>query len=926
MLVGRAGLSPIMVGRGSELDRLVNLVGGTSRPVVALIGGEAGIGKTRLVQELIATVPIGTCVFVGQADPGTVGRPMELLLDALRYADVTQHADLADVLNDASRPVDQRVGAGVDLVRRLIGDGVGLVVLEDLHWADSESLDAFELLIEPDGGPLVVVGTYRPDALSRKHPAAELLPRLERRHSVTHVRLGRLSPADVGTFLAAVLNEDPSFRAVDAFHTRTGGNPFFLEELVAGVGDLASNLDLAPLPWTVAELVRNQVDALDGPVRNVVAAASVLGRRVAFDVLAAVTATDEPTLIGHLRAAVDHGLLVETDPDVFSFHHDLAREAVESGLLGRERRRLHEAALDALRDSASRDHVALVHHARGAGRYSEMVDEARLGAHESLELGSTYQALQLAETGLSEADDDLDLRCVAARAAWLAGLLDDAILHADRWLADAQRDDDVGEVAGALSLRMRLAYDLGDLPGMVPLTDALIDTVDRLDSDDARARAIAHVAQSYMLRDLVEPACLWADRALALATVNGFEAIRIAALVEKGSALVMEPASIAEGTALLHAAADDAENVGEHVLAARALINLVWLARQSSNVGEGRDLLERMRLHAEKAGFDSLANHARVEALALLAVVDGDLAAANAVLDRGDRCDPGRALSRNRRWLAVLRAGLALEAGDIEAAAAFTEEAKPATPRTMSGVCGLDAHVAARRGELAATRTALGELAKVIEIDDHASPSQVHDVVAAAVRIGVTAAELRPIVDATGFFPGHRLDTDHPWRQMLGAQLAEADGQLAEATQLYVSAAASTDVASGVAARHRGTAHVGAARCLIADGSHAAAKEHVVAAASLLARWHGWRVDELRAVERRLGVGEPMTGPDALTPREREVAALLGEGLSNAALAGRLYISPRTAAVHVSNILAKLMMTSRTEVATWAVREGLTAP
>jgi DNA-binding NarL/FixJ family response regulator len=84
-------------------------------------------------------------------------------------------------------------------------------------------------------------------------------------------------------------------------------------------------------------------------------------------------------------------------------------------------------------------------------------------------------------------------------------------------------------------------------------------------------------------------------------------------------------------------------------------------------------------------------------------------------------------------------------------------------------------------------------------------------------------------------------------------------------------------------------------------------------------------VAELVSVQRRLGIGAEPSGPAELTPREREVAALLAEGLSNAGLAERLYISPRTAAVHVSNILSKLGMASRTEVAAWAAREGLTA-
>lgn len=924
MLVGRAGLSPVMVGRSSELGRLSGLVGASPTPVVALVAGEPGIGKTRLVQELVTTVPDGTVVLAGQADPGTVGRPMELFLDSLRHVDVAAHADLAEVVRDPGRPADDRVRAAVDLVRVVVAEHLGLVVFEDLHWADSESLAVFERLAEPEGGRLVVVGTYRPEGLSRRHPTSELLPRLERRHAVTHLHLGRLTAAEVSLFLAAVFDEDPSFRAVDAIHQRTGGNPLFLEELVGRAGDLsADSLASAPLPWTVAEIVRAQLDGLDPEVRTTVAAASVLGRRVAFDVLAAATATDEATLIERLRAAVDSGLLVEVDQDVFGFHHDLAREAIEEGLLGRERRRLHESALDALCQSGSRDHVAIAHHARGAGRYDQMVDAARLGAHESLRLGSTYQALQLAETGLTEAEDDLDLRGVAAEAAWLAGLLDDAVEHGDRWLGAARAAGDVSEEAAALGLRMRVAYEVGDLQGMSAFTDALIATIDRLERDEERARAMAYVAQSYMLRDQVGPTCEWADKAHALATAHGFASVALAAMVEKGSVLVMEPATAAEGRELLQAAAADAERAGDHVLAARALVNLVWLARQASEVQEARDLVRRMRHHAEAAGFDSLASHTRVEAMAVLAAVDGDLDTAISVLDEGARDDPGHALTRNRRWLGVLRAGLALEAGDLDAAERHATDAKPPTGRSLVGVLGLDAHVAARRGDLAAARQALHDLAGALEEEGYAAPSQVHDIAAAGLRAGLTVDELRPLVAMAGIFPGNRLAPDHPWRQLLDAQLAEASGDARGAAELYAAAAASTEQATGVLARHRATAHVGAARCLIALGALDEARAHALATGPLLARWRGWRVDELEAVKRRLGVGSEPAGPDSLTPREREVAGLLAQGLTNAGLADRLFISPRTAAVHVSNILAKLGMASRAEVAAWAEREGL---
>jgi DNA-binding CsgD family transcriptional regulator len=916
--VGRAGLAPIMVGRSAELDRLVDLLDAGRLPAVALVAGEAGIGKTRLIQELVTRLPTGVVVVGGQADPATSSRPLALFTDALQgLADDDLDPELVAVVRDLDRPADERVRAAVTLVRNLAADRAGLVVFEDLHWADAESLNIFEQLAEPDGSRLLLVGTYRPDGLSRRHPAADLLPRLERRHTVIHLQLGRLSQDDVGLLLSSVYGELPSFRLVSTLHSRTGGNPFFLEELIASSPSMpCDELDAMPLPWTVSELVRNQVDELDPEVRRIVASAAELGRRVPFDVLAAVTESSEDHLITLLRAAVDSGLLLEIEPDVFGFHHEIAREAIAGGLLGRERRRLHEAALVALRQEGSRDHAALARHAQGAGRYDDMIDEARRGSRESLAHGSTYQALLLAELGLNEADRDLDLLEIAARAASLAGLIIDAGQHADRWLQLARESDDVSAEAAALAVRGRVAFEVGDIGAMESYCDALVGVVDRLPTDEERAEAMAAVAQSYMLREQLAPTIEWADKAGELAEAHGLTRVRIATMVEKGTMLLQDPSSTKEGEKLLGAAITAAEQAGEHVLVARAANNLFWHALGWYEADAVRELLESTRRHAKAAGWLTGSGH--TQALAQMAAVEGDLERAIAYVDEAP---PMHADTwKQGRWLWGVRAGYALEAGEYEAAARYAAESKPATARTTAGVVGLDGHVACRLGHADQARALLPPLLEAVARDGCAVPSQVHDMLPAALAVGLTPAELRPLVEQVGMYAGHRLAADHPWRRLIDGQMAEAEGDPATAAPLYAAAADGLACEPQVMRGHLGTAHVGAARCLIALGRLDEARVQAVAAREDLARWRGWRVDELQAVERRLGLGASTEGPAALTPREREVAALLAEGLTNSQLADRLYISPRTAAVHVSNILAKLGMSSRAEVAAWSAR------
>lgn len=894
-----------MVGRDTELRRLARLLD-VGQPQVAMVAGEPGIGKTRLIRELAAITPPGTRVLIGQADPGTLSRPFELLLDAIDQAADPIDPTLLAAVTDTGRAMVDRLRAGIDLVRTLVSSGPSMIVFEDLHWADSESAALFERIADLPAPARLLIGTYRPDEVTRRHPIADLLTRLDRRHAVNHLRLARFTLTDTSAFLAAVSGRPAPYRAAVTLHHRTGGSPFFLEELLRA----ANNRDMEqlceqPLPWSLAEALRRQLDEIDPERQRVVEAAAVLGRKIPFDLLAAVTRTPEDVLIATLRDLVRRGLMVELGEDEFSFRHALTREALVDHLLGRERRRLHELALETLLATGSNDWALVAHHARGAGRYDDVIPAARQGAASYLAIGSPYQALQLAEDGLAEAPNDVDLLSCAAQAAWLIGLLDDANRHARRWLAATTTPQDH---AAALRLLIRVAWESSRFDDMTALTDELESVIAVLPRSPDLARAMATAAQSYMLRELPDAAVAWVDRTIALTDEFDLPQVRVAAEVEKGSSLTLTAETAQEGGQLLLKAAAEAEKIGEWLLAARAINNLIETDLVFSP-DELACLIERMRADAERAGFDSLAVTAYHNAQARLAIQKGNLAAAIGAVEEGRRRDQG--LLRTTHGVdhhSALLAGLTLEADEVDRAAAIVAGITSARERLTYVIPGLEFHVACRLGDTERAEAALDDIFGVIAESGPPAGDYTHDLVSAALFAGLDLTRIRELAGLMRRLPVEA------WGWLVDGQLAEVAGEPLVALTAYLRAAAEPPLPPAP----KGTAETGAARCLLALGRPDEARAHAQRAAELLRRWAGWRVAQLESVNARLGIPQEAVGTTVrLTPREREVALLLASGLTNAELARRLYISPRTAAVHVSSILAKLGLSSRTQVAAY---------
>ncbi len=949
--VVRGGLSAVMVGRAAELRRLQAMAVGLVEPRVALISGEAGVGKSRLAREFVATLDDAP-VLVGHAEPGELGRPFHVVQSALQSV-VAGWTSIPPVLESraaalrvflapvapglvdvsAETPTrvvgEENVAAAVELVRCVLDGRPGVLVAEDLHWADAESLLLISRLATTPDLPLLVVGTFRP-AVAEGRRLADMLDRVARQRMVEQIELRPLTEGQVAEWLGAVYNEPVPYRLANDLTRRTSGNPFFLEELVASApGATLDELCGLPLPVSVSEAVLRHFEDLAAGQRRIADAAAVLGRRIPFDLLAAVTGAGEDELIDAMRVLVDRGLVVEVEPDVFSFRHALTREAVRQRLLGRQRRRLHEKAYAALLEGSSDDWGALALHAAGAHLWDELIEAARRGADVHLRTGSTYEALRLAELGLTESEADPELLSLATRAAWACGLTDTALEHATQLVALAEAAGDDGQLSRALRAVSRLRWEKGDIEGRDVVIDRLLKLAKVLPDDADLAAVYGHLAEVRMLGGEPAEAVEWADRAIALINAGADDPASSAlpaALVNKGSALIDMVGHFDEGAQLLVEAIDVAVERGDVLSALRGSNNLVQGVLVRWPAEKVWPFVERAQELTRRFGWHDW-NVAEL-GTAYQSEVIGDLPKAIAMLDEA-LSDPLGDRSTKRAWVLGERAWLALEAGEPEAEALFNEvraaKASSMKHQHRQWISTLEIDLAASLGDTERAAAVLDRVAA----DAGGGVEQCvllagswGGALVGALRAGVApdrVAEVFEIVKASDQRSAR--DEDEAWIAHVGAALSAARGDHARAVELYRATLSQPPRRPGVPVQ--ADVQIGLARSLLALGDVEAARNCVDEAARLLRRWKGWRVEELSALQNRLAGGAARVATGELTARERDVAVLVAQGMSNGEIGRKLFISTKTASVHVSNILAKLHMSSRSQIAAWVSSEGL---
>ncbi len=947
-------LASQVVGRDCEIAALHDSLGEATdgQGSVAFLVGEPGIGKSRLAQVVAADAAGRGVAFlrgraVRAATPFAYRPLAEALCGAVRSGVVSDDAPgltpfrpilgwlVPEWRGDEAR-VDDSVMALAEAVLRLLRVAAGhrgcLVVLEDLHWADPETLRIVEYLADNLACERVLcLVTLRDEGRSE---GLELGRTLHARRVSRLFELSRLGRLAVAEMVGSCLGVDTVPNEVLEFAARADGVPFLVEELLAAAvtsgalvaegGSWARSNGVEPIvPLTFSDSIRRRITALGEPTRSVLLAAALLGRGFDWSLLPAITGFSEEEVLTALRAAVDAQIVsVDRGEGTFRFRHALSRDAVTIELLPPERAALSRRALEAveathpdLEDDWCELAAELAEGAGNRSRAGTLLLEAGRRSLERGALPSAEAALDRARRLLT-ADDPtmLDVedclcqvfslagkrdRALGVGASLLARLGDDQraarrraevyIRLARAALAATRHDEAYALLEQARAETAKVADERLDArvnavraqtaitrePEHAPaLARAALEAAERLGLPDVACEALEVLGRSERLRD-VEAAEVLFSQALALAEAHGLTVWRTRALHELGTIDLLRGAPVtrleqARDLAFMQGALATAAVVGVQIAAALAVLDDP--ERGAVAARGSAELARRYGLDQTLASAVALEAHVHARA--------------------GRTAEMERCI-REAHALAPGAPDVEIKTSFAAAMLAFVDEDRAAARRHLS------ASVAR-----ASTSPGAGLLALLRQVDgaadDTAEPGlghgSVHFIARGFHRYALAVAAGRagdPARAAALVAEGDRVLGDHQWLRHLGRRLlseaALADGWghpvpwLREALAFF---------------DRRG-------------------EQRIASACRSLLRKAG------SAVPRRRGTAEDVPGPlraAGVTSREFEVLRLLALGLPNKEIAARLYLSPRTVERHVANTATKVGVARRSELVAFAAR------
>ncbi|UCM90655.1 helix-turn-helix transcriptional regulator [Streptomyces marincola] len=990
-------VSPVFVGRAPECAALDEGLAAADAggPQAVLVGGEAGVGKTRLVEEFLrraeaagAVTAVGACVEVG-AD-GLPFAPVSTILRALYRRlgeELTRAAagfggELARLLPELGEP-SAAVGAARDvevrgrlfeltgrLLEALARERALALVIEDLHWSDTSTRELLGYLFRSlQSGRVMLVATYRSDDIHRRHPLRPFLAELDRLRTVRRFELARFTRDEVRSQLAGIRGSRPPEDLLDDVYQRSDGNAFFVEEL-AGMSEECGSGGITD---SVRDLLLVRVEALPETAQRVVRLVARGGSQVEYGLLRAVAELCEDDLIAALRAAVGASVLLAQDDGTYRFRHALAREAVDDDLLPGERSRLSRRYAEALEadpalvppDGRAARLATFWYHAhdpvkalpavvgaasgaRGQHAYAEQLQllERALELWDAVPL-EVRQSLRVAEDAdsypLCDCPDEalglLDMLAAMTLAARYAGVPERGLSLAKRALRAL---DGLGHPLRAAWFwveKSRFVRNLGRGSGREEL-DTAQELLRGIDASPVHARVLTEAALWGAVFAPGPDSLAVAGRAVVLARTVGDRIAELNALLSRGG-LLIESGRGEEGLHDLRTVAEQAVASDLVGVFTRSHINLQSLLESMGRSEESLAVAEEGLALAYHYGLPDTQ-----------AWLQGNRSDALFSLGRWDEAEEAARSARRSGQMPVTRAlaaqrlaRLALARGDLAVAEAEITTLR-GLHRLHNGAAAQYAHpvaeyriaLAAHQGRILDARRLWAEA--VSTGLGNGTGSYTWPMVAAAAEAesaarGVPAAlpgQAESLAALRDYAAGLR--RDYPvWAAY--AALVEAELRRAEGAGGAAEWAAVAGMFDGLGRPFElARVHQRWAEALLAEGQRERAGELLVRAheaatalgAGLLVAGTGQLARRARLpLTREESVPGAGGGAESfgLTRRERDVLTLVAAGRSNRQIAEELFISPKTASVHVSHILAKLEVSGRGEAAALAHRLGI---
>jgi DNA-binding CsgD family transcriptional regulator/tetratricopeptide (TPR) repeat protein len=934
--------SPVLVGRADELRLLAATAGGQG---VALVEGEAGIGKSRLVRELLDQPEVrGKHLMVGYCQPLREPFPYGAVIEALRS--YPRHSDtplgpltsvlrpllpeLADRFPDehwpGADPATERHQVFRAIRELLAAAGPALLVVEDLHWADDGSRQLLRFLMTDPPENLAILVTYRREDLPAGPPlGAAYRPPVGLPSAV--LTLQPLDLAGVRSLSAGILGvEAIGADLATLLYERTAGIPAVIEEAVRTLphpvdGSTARRaLEHVEVPALLRDAMAERLSSLQEEAREVSYATAALGIPAASELIGRVTELSERAVGAALTSALAAGVLRDSGDGRYDFRHALGRQAVYDSLPGPHRQALHRRIAETLAETTPLPLLQLAEHSRLAGRTEDWRRYGEAAADRATELGDTSTAGRLLQRLLAEPGQSTEtvdrLAAKLGNVAYTGLDQQDPMDTLQRLLTDHRLSPAVrGEVRLCAGLMMVRAAG-GISAGRREIERAIPDLLDR---PDLESKAVSVLAQCWLGTASLDENRRWADRAeefLRTSTdpvmVASLRANLLGTWLHTGS-----PDVLPEIARLPLGGGTGAEQ--RHL--ARAHCNLADACMSIGHYRKATELLRSGLQFATDCGAPFVVSTARSTA----ARVDWFTGEWAGLDDRAVQLlDEYRDLFPLTSELSLVRASLAAargewaEAEEYLAATGIDQPAEAIAQIALSGF-GLLGWMQLTRGETAAALTTVNRGLDLLR----------------RKQVWAWAGELTPAAVAVLLADGR----DDEVRKLLGelddctsgldaplarvalqcgrAQLAESDGDYVVAAALF--SETEREYAALPAPYFAALAAERAVHCRLALDEPNAAEAFTTLADTFDQLGASRDAARCRHELRNHGVAAPSRrgrrGYGAeLSPREQEVARLLGRGHTNREIADVLFLSPRTVEQHVAKVLRKLNATSRADL------------